>query len=284
MINTFPPLVSGTSLDFQGLQQLVGTTVWASCVVNTSPSDLFFNPSSGLTGFGFDGFYYNSSVVSSTTASWATESFNSNRGGSISFPTNALILATDDGLTIFDQSKNQFEVWMSFVQGDLNAFFNNFRPLIALATGAITFASVLGVNTMTRASGSWITDGVKVGDTINLSGGFTNKGNFTVTNVDPGGFVITVAQTLVNAGEFGVASLAVYTNMTAKAVQYALGVVTVGFAPSQGSTISTNVFLHIDFIQDQIYGDLSNPLPASGNQDAYYIYMVDGYVVDGYVE
>ena len=280
MINTFPPLVSGTSLDSQGLQQLNGKEVFASCIIKSGPSDLFFNPTSGLTGFGFNGMRYVNGVLNAGLASWASENSGLTRGGAISFPMNAIALSTEDGLTIFDQSNNMFEVWMAFIQGDLNGFFNNFHPYKTLNTGAMSFSS--SAKTMTRSTGSWISDSVVIGSILGLSGGFTNHGRFTVTNVTD--LVVTVAETLINAGEFGVTGLAVFTDMVARSIQYSSGVVTIGFLPSYSSAIQTSVYLHIDFIQDQIYGSLSDVLPPATNQDNYFLYMVGDYVVDGYVE
>jgi len=73
----------------------------------------------------------------------------------------------------------------------------------SIAVG-IAISSNSGAKTFTRASGSWITDGVKIGDSVILAnfGGTQapNDGTFTVTVVDPGGLVITVSQAVSTAG------------------------------------------------------------------------------------
>lgn len=43
---------------------------------------------------------------------------------------------------------------------------------------------------------------------------------------------------------------------TPKSVQYNGGVITVEFSPDPGSTRQTNIFLHIDFVQDTAYADV----------------------------
>jgi hypothetical protein len=182
-------------------------------------------------------------------------------------------------MTIFDQSNNLFEVWMAFIQGDLNAFFSNFHPYRRLNTGFMSFNTA---KTFTRTVGSWISDEVIIGSVLGLSGGFTNHGNFTVTNVTD--LVVTVAEAVVDAGEFGTTGLAVKSNLTAGSLQYSSGVVTVGFRPTPGSDVQVSVYLHVDFIQDSLYGSLSDELPPATNQDNYFLYMVPDYVVDGYIE
>jgi hypothetical protein len=168
---------------------------------------------------------------------------------------------------------------MAFIQGDLNAFFSNFHPYRTLNTGFIAFSTA---KTFTRTKGSWISDNVVIGSVLGLSGGFTNHGNFTVTHVTD--LVVTVAEAVVDAGEFGTTGLAVKSDLTAGSLQYASGVVTVGFRPIPGSDVQVSVYLHVDFIQDSLYGSLSDQLPIATNQDNYFLYMVPDYVVDGYIE
>lgn len=73
-VNTFPPLISGSSIDFNNQKQLFGTSILASCVFSTSDSDPFFNPTafSDFNGYAADGKLYANGVlqVFNTTSGW----------------------------------------------------------------------------------------------------------------------------------------------------------------------------------------------------------------------
>lgn len=126
MLNTFPPLVSGSSFDAENLKQLVGADshIHASCAIRYDATDTFFNPGfrptkGGLTGFGWDGFFYFNGVMQGRQATWFTEAtpgdnFRSTRGA---FPQRGIVLVTDLGLSIFDESANSLDVWMVFERG-----------------------------------------------------------------------------------------------------------------------------------------------------------------------
>ena len=79
--NTFPPLVSGTSSDLMGQKQLYGKDVLASCLIQTSQSDQFFNPEvCGLTGYAYNGVYHQNGVQVPLQASWLLEPVSPWRG------------------------------------------------------------------------------------------------------------------------------------------------------------------------------------------------------------
>jgi hypothetical protein len=58
-------------------------------------------------------------------ASWFSEAPGPWRSGSPEFPTRAVVLVTDAGLSILDRD-NGLEMWMMFMRGDLLAYTNNF--------------------------------------------------------------------------------------------------------------------------------------------------------------
>ena len=126
--NTFPPLISGSSDDLAGLKQLVGSdsSILASCAIKNNPNDSFLNPSNGLDGFGWDGFFYIAGVAQTTQATWFTEPLGLYRSARGAFPQRGIVLVTNSGLSIFDESNGSLDLWMSFQKGDALAFFNNF--------------------------------------------------------------------------------------------------------------------------------------------------------------
>lgn len=262
MANTFPPLVSSTSLDYQGIQQLIGSEVLSSCNIRAEANDLFFNPINGLTGYAFDGAYYDNGVVTPLYASWASEGPGLYRGSKMDFPEKALVLATEGGLTIFDQAANSFSVWMSFIQSDLYALLNNYDSVKTLDVGTMTFDSA--GSSIIRTNGSWVADGIEAGSTITLSGLTFNNGTYTVvgpmiTPYDSMGIV--VEEVVVDEEGVGVATTPTVSRLRARAVNYANGVVMVAFEPDQGSDLYANTFLWIDFVRDEVYSNYTHPGP-----------------------
>ena len=260
MVNTFPPLISASSLDSTGLQQMFGNGATSSCVVRVEDNDIFFNPILGLTGFAYNGKHYTKGVEDiGIFSSWATEGRGDNRGSVVEFPRESVILSSATSLTIFDQSSNPFTVWMSFIQGNMNAFLDNFAPTRDLDTGVTVFNSAN--KTIIRTIGSWPEDGVKAGDLVTLSGFVANNKTVTVVGYMPGANSldgIIVEETLVDATESGIVTIYPYSRLVPRAIQYCCGRVTVSFVPEEGSFIEANVFLHLDFVQDQAYADFSN--------------------------
>src|SRR5262249_35947342 len=69
--------------------------------------------------------------------------------------------------------------------------------------GAVTFARDNGGDTITRTTGSWVTDGFIAGETIVLSdttstnGNLTNNGNFTIKSVTASTLTLTAVNTVV---------------------------------------------------------------------------------------
>lgn len=119
--NTFPPLISGASVDLLGNKQLYGSLIRDSLVVHASDNDPFFHPTLGLTGYSWEGKKYSNGVLISGTASWANEIPGMFRGYDSSFPTNALILLTDLCLGIYDID-NDLSTWMIILRKDRGAF------------------------------------------------------------------------------------------------------------------------------------------------------------------
>ena len=135
--NTWPPLISGSSADALGQQQLYGQEVLASAVIQAQLNDLFYNPTTlgGLTGFSSDGIKYASGVAvpGANKASWFTEPPGPFRGTRRDFPLRALLLVTDAGLSILDL-ENSFTLWMMSVRANGYALTDNFRAAIDGAT------------------------------------------------------------------------------------------------------------------------------------------------------
>jgi hypothetical protein len=239
---------------------MFGSGATASCVIRVEDNDAFFNPTLGLTGFSFDGKHYINGVLDPLQmASWATEGRGDNRGATIEFPRESVILTSATSLTIFDQSTNPFTVWMSFIQGDMNALLDNFSPTRVLDTGNLTFDA--STKTIIRSLGSWPEDGVKIGDSITFSGFVGNNLTVTVAGYMTGDTSLTgiiVNEAIVDANEFGTTTIYPHSRLEPKAIQYCSGRVTVSFVPEEGSYIEANVFLHLDFVQDQAYADFSN--------------------------
>ena len=72
---------------------------------------------------------------------------------------------------------------------------------VAYALASQTVAIHSGNKTLIRAAGSWITDGVKVGDPLVLGGSTTgtNNGTYIISVVDPGGLSLTWSTTTASA-------------------------------------------------------------------------------------
>lgn len=259
MANTFPPLVSSASQDAQGVQQLNGSEVLASCNIRSVVNDLFFNPTQGLTGFAFNGFYYTDGVATTQQASWASEGSGVYRGATIEFPASAMVLATEGGLTIFDQTTNSFSVWMSFIQANFYAMLDNYKPTKTLRTGTLVLDGA--TKTIVRTEGSWVADGVLAESVITLTGlVLGDDGNYTVVGPmdDPYAEVgIIVTEVVTNEEVGAVVTMPSFSRLFAKYVGYANGVVSVGLQVGQGSEMTSNVFVSLDFLRDEVYSNFS---------------------------
>lgn len=78
----------------------------------------------------------------------------------------------------------------------------------------LTLAFLGTSKTITRPSGSWITDGVKLGDTIAFSGFSTSANNQTVTITVISDTVITVTETISDATGVGTSTLTAIRTLT----------------------------------------------------------------------
>jgi hypothetical protein len=131
--SSFPPLISNLSQDTIGDVQLYGNDVYCSCLIPAQGTDLFYNPTyaSGLTGYAADGFYYTAGVQnpSHSMASWWGEATGGGdgltRGATQEFPTNMLILVTDESISLLNQVDNM-SMWMIFKKGANNAYSDTF--------------------------------------------------------------------------------------------------------------------------------------------------------------
>jgi hypothetical protein len=117
-VSTWAPLVSNLSRDFAGSIQQYGNRVYCSCLIRPESSDLFFYPLKGLTGYGADGTLYTKGVPQVLTkARWWEEATGggdqTTRGALQPFPPTALVLATDESITILNPSDN-LSMWMIF--------------------------------------------------------------------------------------------------------------------------------------------------------------------------
>ena len=146
--NTWPPLISGVSSDAKGNPQLYGQEVLASVLVQAQSNDWFYNPSAGLSGYAANGKLYAAGVVVGpgvTYASWFTEAPGSPvmRGPRPDFPTKALVLVTDAGVSILDLDlPAQYALWMIIRRGDGFGFTDNFRQTLdGFTPGDVTYQS-----------------------------------------------------------------------------------------------------------------------------------------------
>lgn len=70
------------------------------------------------------------------------------------------------------------------------------------STGNLTFADA-NPDTITRASGSWITDGVEIGDVVTITGSANNNGSYTVATVGATVLTLVTTDALVAEGPVG---------------------------------------------------------------------------------
>jgi hypothetical protein len=160
-VSSYPPLISNFSQDLLGDIQLYGNNVYCSCLVPAQSTDLFYNPSyaGGLTGFAADGFYYTSGVQNPTLiAPWFSEvtggGDKTTRGDTQGFPTNALILVTDQSIAILDQVDNM-SMWMIFKKGVNNAYSDTFGIVgAAFIPSSVNFSSGVLSVTFSPAPGT----------------------------------------------------------------------------------------------------------------------------------
>ena len=119
--NTWPPLISANSQDGLGQQQLYGAGVLASHLVIAENNDEFFYPVDwALSGYSCRGILHQNGaeVPGAPKASWYTESAGPFRGASPEFPSKALILVTDAGISILDMQGAAYSLWMMMIRGD----------------------------------------------------------------------------------------------------------------------------------------------------------------------
>jgi hypothetical protein len=165
--NTFPPLISGTSLDPVGGKQLSGDKIIHSLRVEKTPIDPFFNPQIGLTGYAYNGVYYENGLMISgaSPASWFTEAPGVFRGLVAPFPSNALVLLTDASISIMDITA-EMTMWMVFLRGDTTAFCHNFdkyqsgfKPVsVSYSNGAILVNLSSDAGATTKGNAALILD------------------------------------------------------------------------------------------------------------------------------
>lgn len=143
--STYPPLVSNLSTDSLGSVQQYGNHVYCSYLIRSTSDDPFFNPvTKGLTGYAADGFWYKNGVQNRfNRAPWWAEALGGGdqltRGATQEFPTSAIVLVTDGGISILDLSDN-LNMWMIFKKGSVNAYSDTF----GLDEGAILLPKSVG--------------------------------------------------------------------------------------------------------------------------------------------
>lgn len=134
-ISSFPPLISDKSRDLQDQIQQYGNRVYCSRLIHSDPNDQFFNPTWGdgadLTGFAANGSYYTAGVEDQNTkAAWWLEAYGGGdavtRSGTQAFPATALVLVTDESISILDQTDN-LSMWMIFKKKPSNAYSDTFN-------------------------------------------------------------------------------------------------------------------------------------------------------------
>jgi hypothetical protein len=125
--STFPPLVSDQSTDLIGGIQLYGNNILCSCTVLNDLNDSFFFPIRGkLTGYAADGVYYLNGVPNDTNmASWMTEAMGTYRGPLPIFPVEAVVLVTEESISILDQT-DLLNMWMVFARDTANTYSTGF--------------------------------------------------------------------------------------------------------------------------------------------------------------
>jgi hypothetical protein len=109
-----------------GYYNFINQNVLTTKAINARNNDPFFHPESlGLTGFAYDGFYYNLGVPSSTQASWFTEGPGLFRGTSSEFPQSSVVILSDVALNIVSQTQT-LDLWMTFLIQNNYALPNNY--------------------------------------------------------------------------------------------------------------------------------------------------------------
>src|SRR5271170_901221 len=105
----------------------INQSIQSSLLIVPKDNDPFFFPAQlGLTGFAFDGFFYDGGVKTLTQASWFTEAQGPYRGILQSFPQGALVLLSVVSLTILDETNTTLDLWMQFLLQDMQALTNNY--------------------------------------------------------------------------------------------------------------------------------------------------------------
>src|SRR5271167_2905829 len=106
----------------------INQSIQNSLLIVPQDNDPFFFPTQlALTGFAFDGYYYDGGIRTMTQASWYTEPQGAYRGILPSFPEAALVLLSRVAVTILDETNSDLPLWMQFLLRDLNALANNFN-------------------------------------------------------------------------------------------------------------------------------------------------------------
>jgi hypothetical protein len=132
----------------------INQQIQSSLLILPKDNDPFFNPTQlALTGFAFDGFYYDGGVRTGKQSSWFLEPQSTYRGILPSFPQAALVLISDVALTILDETNpvtmsSQLPLWMLFLLQDFQALANNFNSsLIGFTPVGLSYgAGILVVN------------------------------------------------------------------------------------------------------------------------------------------
>ena len=133
----------------------VNQSIVSSLLINVKDDDPFFNPILlALSGFSANGFYYDSGVKTSATASWYSEPQGEFRGPLQTFPQSALVLLSYAALTILDvsnavQTSSMLPLWMQFILSDDYALTDNFDPnaLIGYTPAGLSYGGgVIAVN------------------------------------------------------------------------------------------------------------------------------------------
>jgi hypothetical protein len=79
------------------------------------------------------------------------------------------------------------------------------------AYGDLTFTNA-DPDTIERETGSWITDGVSIGTTINISGSADNDGTYTVAGVTASTLTLVATDQLINEGPVGGVTVTAFDN------------------------------------------------------------------------
>ena len=134
----------------------INQAIQSSLLIVPKDNDPFFFPTQlALTGFAFDGFYYDGGVKLGSQASWFLEAQGLYRGPLPSFPEAALVLLSQVSLTILDETNpvvtaGKLPLWMQFLTNDLYAMTDNFNDTsVGFTPSGLSYAA--GVLTLTYA-------------------------------------------------------------------------------------------------------------------------------------